>query len=74
MPILNLHLPLVKHIQQTTNWQELLAPDNIYKQFRKQKNGKAPDRHGMSPEISNVPIDTPEIMDLYIKLVFQPIA
>ena len=25
-------------------------------------------------EISKVLIDTPEIMDLYIKLVFQPIA
>ena len=74
MPILNLHLPLVKHIQQTTNWQELLAPDKIYKQFRKQKNGKAPDRHGMRPEISKVLIDAPEIMDLYIDLVFQPIA
>ena len=29
MPILNLHLPSVQHIQQTTNWQELLAPDKI---------------------------------------------
>ena len=37
-------------------------------------NGKAPDRHGMRPEISQVLIDSPEIMDLYAKLVFQPIA
>ena len=67
MPLLDLHSSLTQDIQDNTDWSKLISADAIYKHVRKQKNGKAPDRHGMRPDILKCLLDSPQIFDLYHK-------
>jgi hypothetical protein len=70
---LNTHGSLLQHVQTSTNWHDLCTPDDLYKDSRRQKNGKAPDRHGMRPEHFKILMDDPFILDLYYTHIFQPI-
>ena len=74
MPILDLHSSRTQDIQDHTDWPKLISADAIYKHVRKQKNGKAPDRHGMRPEILKCLLDSPKIFDLYHKHILEPIT
>jgi hypothetical protein len=73
VPILDLHLPLARHIQDTTDWDKLTPSTQYYDQIRKSRNGKAPDRHGMRPEIHKFFMEDTAIFDLYSKHIVAPI-
>ena len=71
---LHVHDSLLQHIQTSTDWSDLVAPADLYNDSRRQKNGKAPDRHGMRSEHFKILMDDPVISDLYYGHVFQPIV
>ena len=64
---------LLQHVQTSTDWDDLCAPGDLYKDSRRQKNGKAPDQHGMRSEHFKILMDDPEILSLYYTHIFQPI-
>ena len=73
-PMLDLHLHLARHIQDTTDWDKLTPSSKYYDQIRKSKNGKASDRHGMRPEIHKFLMEDTAIFDLYSKHILGPIV
>ena len=73
LSILKTHGSLLQHVQTSTDWNDLCAPGDLYKDSRRQKNGKAPDRHGMRSEHFKILMDDPEILNLYYTHIFQPI-
>ena len=74
MPRLELHQSLTRDIQNKTGWTKLISAGAIYKHLRKQKNGKAANRHGMFQENLKCLIKSPQIFDLYHKHILEPIT